>query len=228
MASGAARSSFDDGSFYGRGTLAPVLQFASCRGGEASLEGCSFGRPTADDNRANFESFGVACDGGWAGWRVGGWGGNHCTCPRDSCWGGRPQALQHDYQPHRAAPCDTGSQAILGVRLMNGTRPSARAGRVEVHMAGHGWGTITREMDGSATIAAATVCHMLGHRVGTETEYDYYDTSRPGKYGPSPLPLLLTEVRCPDGAATLEQCAMTAAGSNDEAGWGLLEAECTA
>ena len=110
---------------------------------------------------------------------------------------------------------------------MNGTRPGVQAGRVEVHVAGRGWGTIAREPSNADASAAAAVCRMLGYSGGAKTEYDDYDSSMSGKYGPSPLPVLLTYLRCPDGAASLEQCAMTAANSGEEAGWGLLEADCT-
>lgn len=63
MGGGAAR----EGGFFGGGALAPALTMVSCRGGEAALEGCSFGRAPADAGGEGFPAFGVACSGERAG-----------------------------------------------------------------------------------------------------------------------------------------------------------------
>lgn len=107
---------------------------------------------------------------------------------------------------------------------MNGTRPSVAAGRVEAHVAGRGWGTVGRGRDADGN-AFDAVCRMLGHRSGAEPDWTFAPGDEMGaRYGLSSLPVFVGNTRCPDGAQSLEACALAASSGSD---WLPLEVECT-
>ena len=81
------------------------------------------------------------------------------------------------------------------LRLSDG--PSALAGRLEVYLGGHGWGTVCD--DRFNTPDAEVACRQLGHGGGTELTRNPY----PGGGG---LPILLDDLQCDGTESRLIDC----------------------
>lgn len=216
---------------------------------------CSFAIPSANDNGP----FGVACKGGctarhsatincWKSLKYIG------MAYLGVVWhgvAGRGRALQASYSSNPAA-CITdlslllptllplrslqlaGARTILGVRLMQGSTPARARGRVEVQLAGRGWGTVWRS---GGSDKALSICRALGFERGQEPSYTEAERAaagqdgQPVRYGGTALPSLLANFRCvfegDQGGVLSDVCALELdSAGTDVYGYGNLEVEC--